>query len=167
MALTECHECGKEISDEAETCPNCGVDVSSGSKLGSVMQGCGCLSTLVVFGVIVATLFSVNGNEGSGGASTSSPSPEPSSEPAVEVVEHDYQTGEYRSASVTGVVRNNSNQTLSYVQVEINLYDGQGTQLGSTLANTNNLEPGGRWRFEAQVIEDGVQRYKIVDVVGR
>jgi hypothetical protein len=159
MALTECHECGKEISDEAETCPNCGAGVSS-------RQGCVFLSGLVVFGVVVAIL-SVNGNEGSGDAPTSSPTPEPSSEPAVEVVEHDYQTGEYGSASVTGIVRNNSNQTLSYVQVEINLYDGQGTQLGSTLANTNNLEPGGRWKFEAQVIEDGVRQYKIVDVVGR
>ena len=165
MALTECHECGEEISDEAETCPNCGAGASSGSSCGSVMQGCGCLSTLVVFGVVVA-LLSVNGNEGSGDAPIPSPSPEPNSEPAVEVVEHDYQAGEYGSQSVTGVVRNNSNQTLSYVQVEINLYDGQGTQLGSTLANTNNLEPGGRWKFEAQVIDDGVQRYKIVDVVG-
>ena len=25
MALNECHECGKEISSEAKTCPNCGA----------------------------------------------------------------------------------------------------------------------------------------------
>lgn len=25
MALINCPECGKEISDQAETCPNCGI----------------------------------------------------------------------------------------------------------------------------------------------
>ena len=27
MALINCHECGKEISDQAEACPNCGAPV--------------------------------------------------------------------------------------------------------------------------------------------
>lgn len=30
MALIKCPECGKEISDKAKTCPNCGSPVSSG-----------------------------------------------------------------------------------------------------------------------------------------
>lgn len=27
MALIKCPECGKQVSDKAETCPNCGIDV--------------------------------------------------------------------------------------------------------------------------------------------
>jgi hypothetical protein len=29
MALVPCRECGKEVSDQAETCPNCGIKTPS------------------------------------------------------------------------------------------------------------------------------------------
>jgi len=29
MALIKCEECGKDISDKAFTCPNCGCPISS------------------------------------------------------------------------------------------------------------------------------------------
>jgi len=32
MALIKCEECGKEVSDKAETCPHCGAPVESGEK---------------------------------------------------------------------------------------------------------------------------------------
>lgn len=35
MALTECKECRKEISDKAFKCPHCGVDRSFSKKLGT------------------------------------------------------------------------------------------------------------------------------------
>lgn len=63
-----------------------------------------------------------------------------------------FQGGEYTS-EITGRIRNNTDQTYSYVQVEFNLYDNSGNQVGSTLANVNNLEPHGRWAFKAPVME--------------
>lgn len=27
MALVKCKECGKDVSDKAKTCPNCGTDI--------------------------------------------------------------------------------------------------------------------------------------------
>ena len=27
MALVKCKECGKDVSDKAKTCPNCGADI--------------------------------------------------------------------------------------------------------------------------------------------
>lgn len=33
MALITCHECGKEISSEALTCPHCGAPSKRGEKL--------------------------------------------------------------------------------------------------------------------------------------
>ncbi len=32
MALIKCPECGKEISDQAESCPNCGTPMKKGEK---------------------------------------------------------------------------------------------------------------------------------------
>ena len=32
MALIQCRECGKEVSDQAETCPNCGIKTPSKEK---------------------------------------------------------------------------------------------------------------------------------------
>lgn len=67
---------------------------------------------------------------------------------------------------VAGTVKNNTSRTYGYVQVEINLYDESGAQVGSTLDNTNNLEPGGTWKFRAPVFENGVKSYKIKNVTG-
>jgi len=58
MALTQCPECKKEISDSAPTCPNCGYVIKSENVTVVVNQkkGLGCISTffIVVFGVIIA-----------------------------------------------------------------------------------------------------------------
>ena len=32
MALVQCRECGKEVSDQAETCPSCGIKTPSKEK---------------------------------------------------------------------------------------------------------------------------------------
>lgn len=45
MALIACRECGKEISDKAASCPNCGALIKKPS-------GCGC-GTLIMIGVVV------------------------------------------------------------------------------------------------------------------
>lgn len=37
MALIKCHECGKEISDEAKTCPHCGVKPKTGMGVGKAV----------------------------------------------------------------------------------------------------------------------------------
>ena len=66
---------------------------------------------------------------------------------------------------IVGKVKNNTNKNYSYVQVSINLYKGE-SQAGSTLANVNNLEPGGTWEFKALVTNNDITGYKIVEVTG-
>ena len=64
MALINCTECGKEISDKAATCPNCGAPVTVQSspqkgntsptkvkREGSKWEGAGTL--LVIAGIII------------------------------------------------------------------------------------------------------------------
>ena len=33
LALIKCSECGKEVSDKAESCPNCGNPINKESKI--------------------------------------------------------------------------------------------------------------------------------------
>ena len=86
--------------------------------------------------------------------------------PALEVLEAKSETGEFGVRYIAGKVRNNANRTYSYVQVEINLYDDAGNQVGSTLANTNNLEPGQVWAFRAVILESRATKFKVVRVTG-
>lgn len=67
---------------------------------------------------------------------------------------------------VVGTVKNNSSRSYGYVQVEINLYDSGGNQVGSTLDNTNNLEAGGTWKFKALILDDRATSYKVIKVTG-
>lgn len=67
---------------------------------------------------------------------------------------------------IVGTVKNNTNKTYSYVQVEFNLYDGSGAQVGSTFDNINNLEPNGIWKFKAIITDDNAKNYKLKGVTG-
>ena len=84
----------------------------------------------------------------------------------LELIESHIETGAYGVRYVVGQVRNNADRTYSYVQVTINLYDNSGAQVGSTLANVNNLEPGGLWKFKAVLLEDTATNYKIKEITG-
>lgn len=86
--------------------------------------------------------------------------------PALEVVGFDWGRGQYGNTVLIGTVRNNTKKTYSYVQVEFNLYDENDVQVGSTLANVNNLEPGGTWRFEAIVLEGSARKARLKGVTG-
>lgn len=56
MALIKCPECGKEISDKATSCPNCGcpsTDIEDAEKINDTTQGILALF-LCVLGLIMA-----------------------------------------------------------------------------------------------------------------
>lgn len=86
--------------------------------------------------------------------------------PNLELLDSATETGDFGIRSVVGTIRNNTSRTYGYVQVEINLYDDSGAQVGSTLANANNLEPGGSWKFSAPIIEDSATKFKVAGITG-
>lgn len=94
--------------------------------------------------------------------SAQSPQPE---RPALELIAHHPQVEEY-ARYVVGTVKNNTGKHYSYVQIEVNLYDKQKNQVGSTFANINNLEPYGTWKFKALVYEKTVVEYRIQGIKG-
>lgn len=85
--------------------------------------------------------------------------------PDLEVINHSTESDSF-ATYIVGSVKNNTNKQYKYVQVEVNLYDADGAQVGSTLANTNNLEPGGTWKFKTMATTKDFASYKIKNVTG-
>ncbi|MDE6505374.1 MAG: FxLYD domain-containing protein [Clostridia bacterium] len=73
------------------------------------------------------------------------------------------------SATITGVAKNISGQNISYASVEFSVYDASGNNLGTALANINNLGEGDTWRFEATLFSFPSTRptsFKLVEING-
>ena len=58
------------------------------------------------------------------------------------------------NCKITGIYTNKSGAKQSYVQVSYTLFDADGNQIGTAFANTNNLEDGGTWKFEASTLKN-------------
>ena len=120
-------------------------------KPNSTANGCVAAIVLVIFFAILYGLMSPGGSSTSGSSSgysgsTASSSDQPS------LVGFAFVQGGY-SGEIIGTVRNSTNRTFGYAQVEFNVYDASGSQVGSAMDNINNLEPGGTWKFKAMVLE--------------
>lgn len=132
--------------------------------------------------LIVVVVIGVIGAVGSGGKSDSKGSAdapaqeqkqeeqeqeEPESEPYT-ITDETLDTSNQFSAYITGTLTNNTDRDLDYIQVEYVLYDADGAQIGTALANTNNLKAGGAWKFEAAAFEDGAEiaSFELADVTG-
>lgn len=104
MAMIACHECKKEVSSQAKTCPHCGAAVQSGSRIGWAV-GIGIVMFIFMMGMVISN-------------SSSSPeapksSPSPISITAEELHKH-YEINEIAAdkkykgklLEVTGTIRN-------------------------------------------------------------
>lgn len=85
---------------------------------------------------------------------------------ALSVADIAFKQSRAGNPTVTGTVKNSSSKKYGYVQVQFNLYDKAGAQVGSALANINNLEPNGTWKFEAIVLQDNVATARLESVSG-
>ena len=84
--------------------------------------------------------------------------------PELELIEHRPININYFNY-VTGTIRNNTQNTFENVQVQIAIY-GNDVLMGTTVASAKNLRPGGKWNFEAPVLEQGAYKYKFVSITG-
>lgn len=76
----------------------------------------------------------------------------------------DWASDELGLRSIVGTVRNTSNSSYSYAQVSFNLYDSADNLVGNTIANVQNLEPKGTWKFRAIVFEKRATKAKLKDI---
>lgn len=164
MAMKKCKECGEEISSSAKKCPKCGKDQRNFFMKHPVLY------TILI--LIVIAVASSSGSSDTGSATT------PMAGTTTSTVQEDFtlqdgHTGssdEYgMSYTIEGSIKNNTNKQYSYVQVTFNLYDADGAQIGSALANINNLEANGLWKFKALgSLGNGksVASYKLMEITG-
>lgn len=71
------------------------------------------------------------------------------------------------TAKIRGTAKNISKRNYSYASVEFSVYDVDGNNLGTALANINNLGKEETWRFEAILLATPKSKpisFKLVDV---
>jgi hypothetical protein len=77
-----------------------------------------------------------------------------------------WESSPYGVEYVVGILSNNSDKKFSYVEVDFNIYDKNGVQVDSVYTNTLNLEPHGKWKFKAIVMDDNAYDAKLVKIIG-
>lgn len=155
MALKACPSCGLKVSSKAKSCPGCGHPIAA------KRYGCGTLLALVVCGLFVwSATHSVMHPESILG------SPGAPHHDDLEVIESHGDFDQLGILHVKGTAKSNSDRSFSYAQVEINLYDKKGVQVGSTMANINNLTPHGTWKFEAVAAASNISTFRVMRIDG-
>ncbi len=137
-------------------------------------RGVGKIVLIVVVAlVVIGAIGSMGGNGGTNQAATGDETQTREQQPAEQtepytISDEQLDTSNGFAVYINGTLTNNTENEVNYIQVEYNLYDADGAQVGTALANTNNLKAGGTWKFEAvgTASPDEVASYERVDVTG-
>lgn len=119
------------------------------------------IATLLIAATVAITPFALTGCGASGesGESEGSTKQEEKKTEDLTLVGEIEDTIEYDMPKFTGAIKNNTDRELSYVEINIILYDKEDAQVGTALANTTNLKAGGTWKFETSSIDPGAENY--------
>lgn len=110
--------------------------------------------TLLVAIILIATSFAAcslfNNPDNSSQGNTGNTQPK-------EKITVDYSSIEFKVeelagfyyVTVSGTAQNTSGKNLSYAQIIFTVFDASDAQIGTALANTNNLSAGVTWKFSA------------------
>ena len=161
MAMKSCKECGEQVSSSAKECPKCGKDQRNFFAKHKILTF---ILAVLIIGVIAAAGGEDSTTNNSSTENNTGTNQITTATEKFTVVEHTTENDGYWTY-ITGTIKNNTNKEYSYVQVEINLYDENGSLINSTLDNINNLEANGTWKFKAMATSD-FATYKIKEVTG-
>ena len=147
--MMTCRTCGANIAKSAKTCPHCGAKRKKHTVLGTILTVLGVL-------LIIGALGGNPDNAGSSGSAAESNAAkaddifyaESGGKLALEQ-EPVIVNGQYGNLSVDGAIVNEAGTDLTYVQITFALYDSEGAQVGSAVANINNLAEGVVWKYSA------------------
>lgn len=166
MALIKCTECGKEISDKAATCPNCGCPVThelpnelkQSTNSNSRKKSTGCLIIFIIFGafcfLMVFMVFIVTVIRPTINIST----PQSSNEIQTEIAEEDMKT----------MAKSTDEQIWGYVVPIINANNQLMTVVGSESSSNVDIYNaatdfkklcGQTWNNPPEVSGNGAQEY--------
>lgn len=141
-----CKHCKTEIPYDAKVCPQC-----------RKKQKSGVLKWVLIAFLVLAAIIAFSG--GGGGSSTSSST---SGQNAIQTINNASSKAKleevtapqvvskgYGLMNIEGSMKNISGKTLSYVQITFALYDKDGAQIGTAVANINNLTKDSVWKYSA------------------
>ena len=165
--LIKCKTCGADMASNAKACPQCGAKNKKPIY-----------KKWWFYLLIVVIVIAIIGGAGSGGSNppqassnntqdkeASSVSTEAASSSGENIIQSVNNTvskskleevsapkiveGDFGIKSIEGSLKNVSGKTLSYVQITFALYDEDGAQIGSAIANINNLTKDSVWKYSA------------------
>lgn len=167
MALINCPECNRQVSEKAPTCPNCGAPIATPPSAQSPMfasvhrepdppkpkknvscLSAGCLVLLVLF---LIGLLAGGGGDSGGGSSSSVSSPSAPTPPSreelafqnVELVDFSWSTGGFDNIMMAKfVIRNNNDFPVKDITIKCTHSGKSGTEIDSnTRTIYETIEP--------------------------
>jgi hypothetical protein len=145
MALFKCPDCGKDVSESAPSCPNCGrpfKDISKPGKKKSNPLATGCLVICLIILVFIVIGIVISLNQPSQ-KYTETSAPLPPAEPQLELVAFSWHE-EYTYAILEGQIKNISKESMKSVEAVASFYDEKGGFITSSeaLIEYNPILPG-------------------------
>ena len=67
---------------------------------------------------------------------------------------------------ITGVVKNDSSKTYSFVTISYSLYDRSGALVGNAVDTIQNFRPGATWKFKAMIMESSAVKFELDSIDG-
>ena len=138
--MKKCKYCKSEIEKDAKICPVC-----------KKKQGKHKLLIVFIIIIIIGIIVAIAGVDGE--------SEENNKEKFSYTITSSAPDKANFAYYIEGVVTNNLDKDYSYVQIEFICYDKDGNNLGTALANTNNLLGKQTWKYKAM----GMFTNQIVD----
>lgn len=86
--------------------------------------------------------------------------------PSLEIVGDTKGVVEYSYIHITGIIRNNTAKSYSYVQVTFGIYDADGNKVGTALDNIAGLGANETWSFDALGMGTKNGTYKLEGIKG-
>jgi len=152
--MKTCKYCQSEISKKAKICPNCR---KKQNKFPTWLR--------IVLGllVVIIGLSALTGNN-----ETNTNGSKKEKFTVIEGTEKGYADEMNMFYYIEGTVKNNTDKTYDYLQVTYNVYDKDDNNLGTCLANNNNIEANGTWKFKAVCsgTAEDITNYKLAEITG-
>lgn len=167
MAMIKCPECGKEISENAKSCPNCGNPMNSTSKLENskpkkkklpilVKIPYFIVGALLLIGGISAmtngtkkTLNNNDSNNGTQGVAFTQDGISTIDNSKFEILEDTSNISEDGTYTIKGKVKQKEDENFQGLFITFTMYDANNSKVRSTTSNTSNYLGDGVWEFEA------------------
>ena len=130
--MKKCKYCKSEIDDKAKICPNCRK--SQENIIIKTLRITGGIFLIIIGLAVIAGL----GNNTSNNQDKFK----------YEITKQGPDSANF-AYYIEGTVTNQTNKNYSYVQIEFVCYDKDNSNLGTAMANMNNLGANEKWKFKA------------------